>query len=1180
MNPRRRRYLSLQRLNQQLNHPLSDRILNDIAMYNPLKLEDFRAISGLGDTFIEQDGQTVLNFLVELQNQTPSIDDLQRSTLEELSKKLINLSRRNRLLYTGKLSNKQGYDLSSLSPENFHNLLFNNEKIILKSVDDDGFKPLYHLLQQISKQHKETGNYDGYIGYPYVEGRFLNDDFIIRAPLAFFPIKATASNQQISVEVNRNEDVLINSNLIVAKAKFTQEVTSLTSPYLEEVNDETFVEDLLSTYAQLNFEITHTPSELVAFIDKSNDDFKSFKPGQFHCIHHAILGYFPMLSTALQRDFDQLIDFSSLPTHLQTLLSTLDDEDIDESTTIDELSSIEYHEKDLVFIQSLNASQEAAQVAIRKGQSIVIQGPPGTGKSQTITNIISDLVSRNRKVLMVSEKKAAIDVVYQRLGSINNYSILLSNMNDKVSFYQQLSHLFDLAPPPTTNLSSQIDQIDQSIDQAFNQLNDLSNLLKDNREQKSLLDLYLIASKLDLNDHQIFEQVSIIKNYLDQHPNTKLDHVNQSWYEHQQLLHKYPIIQSLNPSLTQFEVLEARQKLDQVVALQKTEAQQSLLNKWFKPKESKQLLSSIIAKLYLQNPPSDLTLIADSLNNYFEWVKAQSSQLDPLFEVFTALHQSFNLDIDQAKDLFISFSGFEQVEKGESSNRALLSTIQQYPDLVLSIKNAHQQKAKMIVEQLTQSLHEKVSQLNKSKRSLEMKRIIERKRKMNIRKFMDQYGVELINACPIWLATPDVVSEIFPLHPNLFDCVIFDEASQMYIERAIPSLYRGEQVVIAGDSKQLRPSAFGVGRLSFDEDIYDDQGALDEESLLDLARFRYPSTMLNTHYRSEDEPLIAFSNAAFYQNKLIMSPATKIAQDAVIQVHKVDGLWQNRINSVESQKVVELIEQILKEKPDYSIGVITFNATQRAKIEEDLLEKSISDASFGLLLDQAYHREDDQSLFVKNIENVQGDERDIIIFSFAYGPNEDQKVTTQFGWLNQEGGENRLNVAITRSKKQIHIVTSITSHQLLVDKAKYAGPKRLRDYLAYCEAVSDQNLTKVASILDNLYPTPLVQSKDDWPKRLQLFVNHLKDHGLEIDENLGLGAFTIDLAVKKDNAYKLALFFDYYAYQKHSDTRLRDYHLENYLSVRGWKTHRVFAYNIYHNMEQEIADILQIVKEL
>ena len=326
---------------------------------------------------------------------------------------------------------------------------------------------------------------------------------------------------------------------------------------------------------------------------------------------------------------------------------------------------------------------------------------------------------------------------------------------------------------------------------------------------------------------------------------------------------------------------------------------------------------------------------------------------------------------------------------------------------------------------------------------------------------------------------PDVASRILPLKAGVFDLVIFDEASQMPVEHAAPSLFRAKRTVISGDDKQMPPSSFFTSRIDDDgaDDGLDSDAALDDAAteaeravfeeawnrreikdcpdLLELGRSVLPTTMLQIHYRSNYRELIAYSNAAFYKGSLsvpVRHPTDEIRRVRPIETIHVGGVYEKQTNQAEADRIVELLAGYWREtaRPCGSIGVVSFNRKQADLIEEAIEARAEHDAEFL----RAYTRERDRTQdgedmdFVKNVENVQGDERDIIIFSTTFGPDPHGIFRKTFGVLGQAGGERRLNVAITRARDKVVIVTSMPVNKISewLDRGRRALQKP-RDYL-------------------------------------------------------------------------------------------------------------------------------------
>lgn len=461
--------------------------------------------------------------------------------------------------------------------------------------------------------------------------------------------------------------------------------------------------------------------------------------------------------------------------------------------------------------------------------------------------------------------------------------------------------------------------------------------------------------------------------------------------------------------------------------------------------------------------------------------------------------------------------------------------------------------------------------------------------KLTLRKFVNEFcNKGLFNILPCWLVTPEVASAIFPLQEGLFDIVIFDEASQMFVENAIPSLYRAKKVVVAGDDKQLQPSNLYQVKLDEDnelddEDEYIDNSSVEAKSLLDLAKVKYRDVTLTYHYRSLYEELINFSNYAFYGGKIEIIPnRIKDPEYKPIERILVEGKLINRKNKEEASCIVNLVSKILKEREhNESIGIITFNSTQKECISDILDQEARLNSDFRELYQKEIERKDgdeDVSLFIKNIENVQGDERDIIIFSIGYAPNEQGRVMLRFGTLNQEGGENRLNVAISRAKRKIYVVTSIEPEELNVDNSKNDGPKLFKKYLQFARAVSNGNKEEELTILNGLINKEFLNNNStlsfDSPFEEEVY-EKVTGLGYEVHTQVGCSGYKIDMAIfdRRKAEYILGIECDGAMYHSSKSARERDIYRQKFLESRGWKIHRIWSKNWWKNPHFEIEKI-------
>jgi hypothetical protein len=374
-------------------------------------------------------------------------------------------------------------------------------------------------------------------------------------------------------------------------------------------------------------------------------------------------------------------------------------------------------------------------------------------------------------------------------------------------------------------------------------------------------------------------------------------------------------------------------------------------------------------------------------------------------------------------------------------------------------------------------------------------------RARRLREFLER-GVDLgLTALrPVWLMNPDVASRVLPLKAGLFDTVIYDEASQIPVEYALPSLYRSKAVIVSGDEKQMPPTAFFSSRVENDEaDLFegdDAEGGLTDEEraevsevwnrreikdcpdLLQLAKSVLPTTTLQIHYRSAYRELISFSNSAFYANGLsvpVRHPDEEVRRARPIEVIRADGIYQDQTNPAEAEAVGELLEKLWSGTARKSVGVVTFNRKQADLIEEVLESRAERDGAFQSALAEERERiEDgeDMGFFVKNVENVQGDERDVIIFSSTFGRNAQGTFRRSFGVLGQAGGERRLNVAVTRAREKVILVTSMPIGEIsdmLSTRRQATSPRDyLQAYFEYARAVSAGELDNGRTLLTRM----------------------------------------------------------------------------------------------------------------
>jgi len=434
-------------------------------------------------------------------------------------------------------------------------------------------------------------------------------------------------------------------------------------------------------------------------------------------------------------------------------------------------------------------------------------------------------------------------------------------------------------------------------------------------------------------------------------------------------------------------------------------------------------------------------------------------------------------------------------------------------------------------------------------------------RGISLRNIFTDYADIIMNLTPCFLMSPMAVAQYLDFDTFSFDLVIFDEASQIPTHEAIGAIARAKSLVVAGDDKQMPPSSFFKSSIESGEsnDLSPFEAASgDLESLLDDAiTLGLPRHRLNWHYRSQYESLIAFSNSYFYGHTLWTFPAASKDRQSV-SFRKLNGVYKRGAgtNSVEAEAIVKEIMRRRKnpELANQSIGVVTFNIAQQGLIE-NLLDKAFpdEDINFG-----------GEPLFVKNLENVQGDERDVILFSITYGPDEKGRVYKNFGPLSQKGGERRLNVAVSRARKEMIVFSSMEPSDIDTTSVKNEGASFLRDFLRFAKG----GVASLPIIVGNIY------------EEKNLNVGHflakeLEKKGYKVQESVGASNFKVDVAIldeEKEGNYRLGILFDS-PFQAEMTCQDRNLNEPLLLHKRKWKIINFLSSEYFDHKEEVIRKI-------
>lgn len=577
--------------------------------------------------------------------------------------------------------------------------------------------------------------------------------------------------------------------------------------------------------------------------------------------------------------------------------------------------------------------------------------------------------------------------------------------------------------------------------------------------------------------------------------------------------------------------------------------------------ETSKLYDEEIIKLDSYNIKDLFTKTVGKINNYDylkTWIEIKKI-LDDLKNINSLRFLDYALDnkipLDEISNIFkgVYYKSLATILISENKCLNSFNSIDVNKNIDLYIKGDHKSFdiAKAMIRSKLQSMKPNCDVIAPGSSAALISREYQKKRKqMSVRELLNSNPEFIQTLKPCFLMSPLSVSTYLEAGRISFDLVIFDEASQIFPYDAFGAIYRSKQMVVVGDSKQMPPSNF-FGTIE-NEDDSDEESVGDYESILDIASACLPKYRLMWHYRSKNEELIAFSNENFYDNTLVTFPsAKKHSLDFGIDLcYTPNGVFNHtkRNNEVEAKKVCELVRDHYKKYGNKrSLGIIAFSLAQQSLIES-MVNKMIVDEKIDV-------SNPNEPLFIKNLETVQGDERDTIIFSVGYGYDEKRKFIQSFGPLNRDGGERRLNVAVSRAKYNVKLVTSIKPSDIT---SKSRGPSLLREYIAFSEnrnIISDSNN----------------DAKADFVLEVKSF---LEENGYNVEYRVGYSMMKIDLCIVDPitNDYVAAIECDGDMYYSGELCRDRNRLRKEILEVMGFNFIRVWSIGWYQNktLEQKL----------
>lgn len=878
---------------------------------------------------------------------------------------------------------------------------------------------------------------------------------------------------------------------------------------------------------------------------------------------------------------------------------------------------------EIAAVLDVDSSQLKAVIESANDKSFILYGPPGTGKSQTITNIIANALYHGKRVLFVAEKMAALEVVQRRLEKIGLGDFCLELHSNKVSkkhFLAQMQKALDVVKIKPS------EEYKKTAEELFDKRKELiaynESLHQKDKQGFSLYDL--INNYLRIQEDELKVNISDTENIT---PNIISD-----WQKEISTLEiSLKIINGSNASVLRgldmkyndektennikkalsdyaitndyTELLKQSFELLNYLDIRSLEDDKflSLHNqvKKFKEEkekiESKWLIAKIFAKKQYEKSLRQYTLSVrtcldelkekcklwienyDKRKDWYLWssTKAKYSS-SPFIEALYYI-ESTNAAPDTAVNSFIKTVYHTLIAKQINEN----ANLRQFNGLLFDeVINKYRKDASYFQELTKQELYCRLasnipSQTTQAMASSEMgilkRNILSSGRGNSIRNIIDKIPTLLPKLTPCMLMSPISVAQFLNLkdengnlNDNLFDLVIFDEASQMPTSEAIGAIARGKNLIVVGDPKQMPPTSFFATTQTEDEeaDIDDMESILDDCISLSL-----PEYYLSWHYRSKHESLITFSNSQYYDNRLYTFPSVD-DREKKVKLVEIEGVYdkgRTRSNIHEAKAIVGEVIRRLKdtELRKKSIGIVSFSKVQQNLIE-DLLEEQLNGQPE--LADYAYNST--EPIFIKNLENVQGDERDVILFSVGYGPDKDGKVSMNFGPLNNIGGERRLNVAVSRARYEMTVFSSLKPEQIDLNRTSSKGAEGLKAFLEF--AKGDDNLIK-----RNNTETKSANEV------INQIANELISQGYEVNLNVGRSKFKVDLAVadKNDkNRYILGILCDGEMYNSTPTARDREIVQPNVLKMLNWRVMRVWSVDFYNNKERVIKQIIEEIE--
>ena len=1129
--------------------------------------------------------------------------------------------------------------------------LFNQKSAEEKKVLQKIIKRLNHLDYQEKEEFAEHGYHSFGFGFPLLIKRDpVNQDRILKAPLLIWYLdiqKDTRKNNTWIISRDEQHPLIFNELL---QSHFESSEKIKTDDLELLIEDDFLNEVQLNHFCKQLLEKLHSPfnaeENIVTLLPATNKETIENITKETPWIRWSgVLGLYKMQKQSIIKDVENFIAQQESRTKSQ-------EGDNKNNEQI-------FFDGEVFTPVSLDPSQENVLQQLKQHNAIIIQGPPGTGKSQSLTAIITQALLNKQKILVVCEKRTAMEVLYNNLKkeNLHHLCVLIEDVySDRKNIVDNVRALVENAPEANlrfrTNeyelartkfltLQEEINhrinfaskaifgddnwfelihrshELNKNID-ILEKANALHKVLRNSAYTYTYEEFMVISEKIKAA-HALFEVVNkeafifeeinyqaYIKDDNSKNLATEIKYTSDT----EAMLHSVFIEANLKEygknydeqkgftafkvSLfsifsNKYKVIIAKQKdtLNELKTLIGLLQRNNIYSYDLSENDIAEKVSNVIPKL--TKISTEIAKYENQLVNlpdFFQYKKMLLQQDEKTQAILFALEKHTQNDWNLIFETYYINQTILKtaLEYGIKEDTQKLYDELQQADLALKQK---------LSEKINYIWNEAVQHSIKTKDLTEIKYLYNQRKnkqfssKNSLRKIIHQDFEFFTTLFPVLMVNPSVCASVLPLQENLFDFIIMDEASQLRIEDTYSSLLRGKTKIISGDKHQMPPSNFFGNDVIFWNDHEDETSAEDflaeSKSLLeyaDDANFR--STYLDYHYRSLHPNLIEFSNHAFYQSRLIPLPEKANYQSIFYQ--NTGGIYKDGTNEKEADEIVDFLYSLENSNGEYpSIGIATFNIYQRDLIFDKLYEQAYADPHKNEKL-QAFLN---KGLFVKNLENIQGDERDIMILSTTFGKDENGKFRQFFGPLTQEKGYQLLNVIITRAKHSLYVFTSVPEitfsafENELLEKGN-KGKSIFYAYLSYVKACSENNEAQkefIKSALQKNSQAAGTKKRQQISVLKHLVFNELqKNLGDNVRQNYMLGGFVLDIVLLKEAKPILLIDFENtqnydsevsYRIKLHQDKMVAAYHIKTYhlWSYNWWKAHHTEIKNIisaYH----------------